>query len=117
VDLNTINSAQRIASPDAGAEEELAKVLVELVVLCGERSGGITVTELASRLGRESDLRGLRELLERGRLAVEDGDEAAGRFAVVERVYEDPNAFWQSRYIATSFGRMYISASETKPAS
>jgi hypothetical protein len=99
---------QRTVVHDAEAEQELIEVLRELVALAGERPGGVTVDELARKLGRDDDRRGVRELLERGRSAVEDPAGAIGRFAVVERVHEDIAAYWRARYVPTSFGCLYL---------
>jgi hypothetical protein len=76
-----------------------------------ERPGGAAIDELARRLKRDHDRRGLRELLERGRLALEDEVGNVERFAVVERVYDDAFAYWRARYVSTSFGRIYLKGS------
>ncbi len=93
---------------DAEAEQELLEVLRELIALSVERPGGVAIDELARRLKRDQDRRGVRELLERGRLAQEDEVGGVERFAVVERVYDDPFAYWRARYVPTSFGRIYL---------
>jgi len=41
-------------------------------------------------------------------LAQEDEIGAVERFAVVERVYDDPFAYWRARYVPTSFGCIYL---------
>ena len=114
MDIYAIARTERPVANGAEAEQELLEVLEALVELSGERSGGITVDEIARKLGREEDRRGVREALERGRQAVEDLEGTAGRFAVVERVHEDASAYWRSRYVTTSFGRIYARAN--KPA-
>jgi hypothetical protein len=108
VNLDSKSIIQRTVVQDAVAEQELLSVLRELIALSLERPGGVTVDELARRVGRDHDRRSVRELLERGRGAVEDEIGAAGRFAVVERVYDDPFAYWRARYVPTSFGRIWL---------
>ena len=108
MDPSQSSIVERTVSHDEQAEQELVVVLNELVALSVERPGGVAVDELARRLGRDDDRRGVRELLERGRSAIEDTPDRCGRFAVVERVSEDISAFWRARYIPTSFGRIYL---------
>lgn len=108
MNLDPKSIIERTVAQDAEAERELLDVVRELIPLSVERPGGVAIDELARRLGREHDLRGVRELLERGRSAVEDEAEGGGRFAVVERVYDDPFAFWRARYVPTSFGCVYL---------
>ena len=108
MDPNSTSIVERTIAHDAEAEAELLVVLRELVEFSVERPGGVAVDELARRLGRGEDLRGVRELLERGRSAIEDTPDRSGRFAVVERSSEDISAFWKSRYVPTSFGRIYL---------
>ena len=114
--LDSKSIIQRTVAQDAEAERELLNVLRELITLSLERPGGVAIDDLARRLGRDRDRRSVRELLERGSSAVEDDVGSAGRFAVVERVYEDPFAYWRARYIPTSFGRIYLQGldSQTK---
>ena len=59
----------------------------------------------------------MRELLERGRSAIEDEIGSGGRFAVVERVYDDPFAYWRARYVPTSFGRIYLQGLDSEKKS
>lgn len=99
---------QKTIAHDAEAERELLEVLRELVALSPERPGGVAVDELAGKLGREDDRRGVRELLERGRSAIEDEAGITGRFAVVERVSDDIAHYWRARYVPTSYGRIFL---------
>jgi len=108
VDPSPTSIVEKTIAHDAQAEEELVVVLRELVPLSVERPGGVSVEELARKLGRDDDRHGVRELLERGRSAIEDTSDRSGRFAVVERVHDDISAFWRARYIPTSFGRIYL---------
>jgi hypothetical protein len=108
VTLDSKSIIQMTVAQDAEAERELLSVLRELIDLSVERPGGVTVDELAHRVGRDHDRRSVRELLERGRGAVEDEVGSPGRFAVVERVYDDPFAYWRARYVPTSFGRVWL---------
>jgi hypothetical protein len=108
VNLDSKSIIQRTVVQDLEAEKELLNVLRELIALSLERPGGVAVDDLARRLGRDHDRRSVRELLERGRSAVEDEVGSVGRFAVIERVYDDPFAYWRARYIPTSFGRIYL---------
>jgi hypothetical protein len=108
VNLDSKSIIEKAIVQDAEAEKELLEVLRELITLSVERPGGAAIDELAHRLGRDDDLRSVRELLERGRSAVEDEVGSGGRFAVSERVYDDPFAFWRARYVPTSFGRVYL---------
>jgi hypothetical protein len=108
VSLDPKSIIERTVIHDAEAEHDLLDVLRELIALSSERPGGVAIDELARRLGRDHDRRGVRELLERGRSAVEDEIGSAERFAVVERVYDDPFAYWRARYVPTSFGRIYL---------
>lgn len=108
MNLESKSIIQRTVAHDAEAEQELLDVLRELIALSLERPGGVAIDELARHLGRDQDRRSVRELLERGRSAVEDEIGVVGRFAVVERVYADPFAYWRARYVPTSFGRIYL---------
>ncbi len=108
MNLDPKSIIERTVAQNVEAEHELLDVLRVLIALSVERPGGVAIDELARRLEREDDLRGVRELLERGRSAVEDEISGVGRFAVVERVYDDPFAFWRARYVPTSFGCVYL---------
>jgi hypothetical protein len=109
VNIDPRSISERTIAHDAEAERELLDVLRALVELSADRSGGVAIDELARWLGRDHDRRRVRELLERGRSAVEDEEVGpAERFAVVERVYEDPFAYWRARYVPNSFGRLYL---------
>lgn len=108
MNLDSKSIIQRTVAHDAEAEQELLTILRELIALSIERPGGVAIDELSRRVDRDHDRRGVRELLERGRLAVEDEVGSVGRFAVVERVYDDPFAYWRARYVPTSFGRIYL---------
>ena len=108
MNLDSKSITQRTVAHDAEAEQELLTILRELIALSIERPGGVAIDELSRRVDRDHDRRGVRELLERGRLAVEDEVGSVGRFAVVERVYDDPFAYWRARYVPTSFGRIYL---------
>jgi hypothetical protein len=85
---------------DGEAEQELEVVLRSLVALALERPGGVTVEELARRIGLK-EYRHVRELLERGRLVAVDGAGDRRRPALVERVHEEYDAYWRSRYVPT----------------
>jgi hypothetical protein len=108
VNLDSKSIIQRTIAHDAEAEQELLGVLRELIALSLERPGGVAIDDLSRSIGRDHDRRSVRELLERGRSAVEDEVGIVGRFAVVERVYDDPFAYWRARYVPTSFGRIYL---------
>jgi hypothetical protein len=108
VNLDSKSIVPRTVAQDAEAENELSSVLRELIALSLERPGGVAIDELARRVGRDHDRRGLRELLERGRSAVEDEGGRVRRVAVVERVYDDSFIYWRARYVPTSFGRVYV---------
>jgi hypothetical protein len=108
MNLDSKSIIENTIAHDAEAERELLVVLRELVTLAVERPGGVAIDELARRLGKDQDRRSVRELLERGRLAQEDEIGAVERFAVVERVYDDPFAYWRARYVPTSFGCIYL---------
>ncbi len=108
MNLDSKSIIPRAVAPDAEAEHELLSVLRELIALSLERPGGVAIDELARRVGRDHDRRSVRELLERGRSAVEDGLGSIGRSAVVERVYDDPFAYWRARYVPTSFAFIYL---------
>lgn len=108
VNLDPKSIIENTIARDAEAERELIGVLRELIALSVERPGGVAIDELARRLKRDHDRRGVRELLERGRLALEDEVGSVERFAVIERVYDDPFAYWRARYVPTSFGRIYL---------
>jgi hypothetical protein len=115
VNLDSKSIIEKTIAHDAEAERELLVVLRELITLAVERPGGVAIDELARRLGKDQDRRSVRELLERGRLAQEDEIGAVERFAVVERVYDDPFAYWRARYVPTSFGRIYLLGLGTEP--
>jgi hypothetical protein len=117
VNLDSKSIIQRTVAHDAEAEKELLSVLRELISLSLERPGGVAIDELARRVGRDHDRRSVRELLERGRSAVEDEVDSVGRFAVVERVYDDPFAYWRARYVPTSFGRIYLQGLDSRKKS
>jgi hypothetical protein len=108
VNLDSKSIIENTVAHDVEAERELLVVLSELIALAVERPGGVAIDELARRLGKDQDRRSVRELLERGRLAQEDEIGTVERFAVVERVYDDPFAYWRARYVPTSFGRIYL---------
>jgi hypothetical protein len=108
VNLDRKSIIQNTIARDAEAEQELLVVLRELIALSVERPGGVAIDELARRLHKDQDRRSVRELLERGRLALEDDVGSVERFAVVERLYDDPFAYWRARYVPTSFGRIYL---------
>lgn len=108
MNLDSKTIIEKTIAQDAEAEKELLGVLRELIALAVERPGGVAIDELARRLNRDQDRRGVRELLERGRLAQEDEVGGVERFAVVERVYDDPFAYWRARYVPTSFGCIYL---------
>jgi hypothetical protein len=108
VNLDSKSIIENTIAQDAAAEQELLGVLRELIALAVERPGGVAIDELARRLNKDQDRRSVRELLERGRLALEDEIGSVERFAVVERVYDDPFAYWRARYVPTSFGRIYL---------
>lgn len=108
VNLDSKSIIENTIAHDAEAEKELIVVLRELCALALERPGGVAIDELARRLNKDQDRRSVRELLERGRLAQEDEVGSVERFAVVERVYDDPFAYWRARYVPTSFGRIYL---------
>jgi hypothetical protein len=108
VNLDPRSIIENTIAHDAEAEHELIAVLRELCALAVERPGGVAIDELARRLKKDQNRRSVRELLERGRLAQEDEVGSVVRFAVVERVYEDPFAYWRARYLPTSFGRIYL---------
>ena len=108
MNLDSKSIIENTIAHDAEAERELLVVLRELITLAVERPGGVAIDELARRLGKDQDRRSVRELLERGRLAQEDEIGSVERFAVVERVYDDPFAYWRARYVPTSFGRIYL---------
>jgi len=93
VNLDSKSIIENTIAHDAEAERELLVVLRELITLAVERPGGVAIDELARRLGKDQDRRSVRELLERGRLAQEDEIGSVERFAVVERVYDDPFAY------------------------
>lgn len=115
MNLDSKSIIEKTIAQDAEAEQELLDVLRELIALSVERPGGVAIDELARRLKRDQDRRGVRELLERGRLAQEDEVGSVERFAVVERVYDDPFAYWRARYVPTSFGRIYLQGIGSKP--
>jgi len=108
VNLDPKSIIENTIAHDAEAEKELIVVLRELCALALERPGGVAIDELARRLKKDQDRRSVRELLERGRLAQEDEVGSVERFAVVERVYDDPFAYWRARYVPTSFGRIFL---------
>ena len=108
VNLDSKSIIENTVAHDVEAERELLVVLRELIALAVERPGGVAIDELARRLGKDQDRRSVRELLERGRLAQEDEIGTVERFAVVERVYDDPFAYWRARYVPTSFGCIYL---------
>jgi hypothetical protein len=93
---------------DSELEQRLQTLLVLLEPLGRERPGGVRVEELAERLEQDG-CRGIRELLEYGRRAVEATDGTLLRKPVVERVSEDPSAYWRSRYVLTMDGRAALS--------
>ncbi|MGD0166817.1 MAG: hypothetical protein ABSC51_05940 [Gaiellaceae bacterium] len=108
MNLDSKSIIQKTIAHNVEAEQELLDVLRELIALSIDRPGGVAIDELARRLGRDQDRRSVRELLERGRSAIEDEVGSGGRFAVIERVYDDPFAYWRARYVPTSFGRVYL---------
>jgi hypothetical protein len=108
VNLDSKSIIPRAVAPDAEAEHELLSVLRELIALSLERPGGVAIDELARRVGRDHDRRSVRELLERGRSAVEDEVGSVRRFAVVERVYDVSFIYWRARYVPTSFAFIYL---------
>lgn len=115
MNLDSKSIIEKTIAHDAEAERELLVVLRELIALAVERPGGVAIDELARRLGKDQDRRSVRELLERGRLAQEDEIGANERFAVVERVYDDPFAYWRARYVPTSFGCIYLQGIGAEP--
>jgi hypothetical protein len=117
VNLDSKSIIPKTVVHDAEAEHELSSVLRELIALSLERPGGVAIDELARRVGRDHDCRSVRELLERGRSAVEDEVGRVRRFAVVERVYDDSFVYWRARYVPTSFGRAYLNGLDSSKKS
>jgi hypothetical protein len=107
--VTTRTAIERADAPhpvDAELEVRLQSLVELLVPLGSERPGGVRVEELAERLGRDG-CRDTRELLEYGRHAVQQTDGTLVRKPVVERVSEDPGAYWRSRYVLTVDGRAH----------
>jgi hypothetical protein len=110
--VTTKTAIERADAPgpvDAELEVRLHDLLELLGPLGRERPGGVRVEELAEKL-RRVGCRDTRELLEYGRRAVESHDGTLVRKPVVERVSEDPGAYWRSRYVLTVDGRAAATA-------